>query len=148
MIALAKIIAGRLFPMKQSSIRTQFAVLLGLLVCMPSQLGCGTKGPPVGSVAGKVSYKSQPLTTGVVTLLNEKTGCGASGEIDASGSYQIPSLRTGDYNVAVHQAPPAPGAATPKGNWKLNIPEKYQTPQTSGLTATVKEGKNTADFSL
>ena len=74
-------------------------------------------------------------------------GCGASGEIDASGGYQIPSLRTGEYNVAVHQAPPAPGAA-PKGNWKLNIPEKYQTAQTSGLTATVREGKNTADFAL
>jgi hypothetical protein len=114
---------------------------------MSSQLGCGAKGPPMGSVSGKVTYKGQPLTTGVVTLLNEKAGSGASGEIDASGIYQIPSIRTGEYNVAVHQSPPAPGAA-PKGNWKLNIPEKYQTPQTSGLTATVKEGSNTADFGL
>lgn len=34
------------------------------------------------------------------------------------------------------------------GARRLNIPEKYQAPQTSGLTVTVKGGKNTADFGL
>ena len=107
------------------------------------------KPPATGSILGKVTCRGQPLTGGIVTFINEKVGGGASSEIDSSGAYRITSIRTGEYNVAIHRQPPKP--ETPRqvaGAQKLNIPEKYQTPQTSGLTATVKEGQNTADFSL
>jgi hypothetical protein len=135
--------------MKQSSMCARVAIFLGLLACASWQVGCGAKAPPTGSVSGKVTYKGQPLTTGVVTFINEKAGSGASGEIDASGSYWIASIRTGEYNVAVQQCPPSPSAGPEaKGSWKLNIPDKYQALETSGLTAMVKEGKNTADFAL
>jgi hypothetical protein len=123
------------------------AVHLGLLVCVSWQAGCGASGPPTGSVSGKVTYKGQPLTTGVVTFLNEKTGSGASGDLDGSGRYHIVLVRTGEYKVAVYRRPPAPGERI-VGSARLSIPEKYQAPETSGLTATVKEGENTADFAL
>ena len=91
----------------------------------------------------------QPLTTGVVTFINEKAGSGASSDLDSSGSYHIESIRTGDYNVAVHRRPP-PLSEGPEvfENWRLSIPDKYQDPETSGLTATLESGRNIADFAL
>ncbi len=129
----------------------RMAVLLGLLACVSWYVGCGSSAPPTGSVSGKVTYNGKPLTTGVVTFINEKAGSGASGDINASGDYRIALIRTGEYNVAIHRRPPAPGGKTiVNGNMRLrlSIPEKYQDHQTSGLTATVKEGNNTADFGL
>ena len=136
--------------MKQRSWGARLAVLLGLLACVSWYAGCGAKDQPTGSVVGKVTYNGQPLTTGVVTFINEKAGSGASGEIDSSGAYRITSLRTGEYRVAIHRQPPPmlEGPRQGTGAWKLDIPEKYQAHRTSGLTATVKEGKNTADFAL
>lgn len=133
--------------MRQSVFRARFAVLLGLLTCMSLLVGCGASAPPTGSISGKVTYHGQPLTIGVVTFINEKAGSGASSELDASGSYRIAMIRTGTYNVAICRRPPAPGEKM-IGDGRLSIPEKYQDHQTSGLTATVKESTNTADFGL
>ena len=133
--------------MRQRLFSARMAVLLGLLACVCWHVGCGPSGPPTGSVSGKVTHNGQPLTTGVVTFINEKAGSGASSDLDASGGYRITLIRTSEYNVAIHRRPPAPGEKI-IGNGRLSIPEKYQDHQTSGLTATVKEGKNTADFGL
>lgn len=117
---------------------------MGLLACMIWSVGCGLAEPPSGSISGKVIYNGQPLTVGVVTLVNETTGVGASVELDSSGDYYIQSIRTGQYNAAVHNSPPPPGARAVM----LNIPEKYQDIQTSGLSVTVEEGENSADLKL
>jgi len=127
---------------KQFTTSTRTAVFLGLLACVSWTIGCGPVAPPSGSVSGKVIFNGQPLTSGVVTLVNEESGVGASVEIDSSGSYYIQSIRTGEYNVAVHNTPPPPGGKFVK----LNIPEKYQDILTSGLKATVEDGENTVDF--
>ena len=140
------------FPISQMtriSLGAQMAILLAFSACMGWCTGCGPVGPPTGSVSGRVTYNGQPLATGVVTFINEKTGSGASSDLDSSGSYHIESIRTGKYNVAVHRHPP-PLSEDPRvfENWKLSIPDKYQDTQTSGLTVTVEEGRNTADFGL
>ena len=62
-------------------------------------------------------------------------------------AYRIALIRTGEYNVAVHRRPSPPGGKI-IGNVRLSIPEKYQDHQTSGLTATVTEGENIADYGL
>ena len=115
-----------------------------LLACSTCFVGCGPAEPPSGSISGKVIYNGQPLTSGVVTLINETTGVGASVELDSSGGYYIQSIRTGQYKAAVHSVPPPPGGKAVM----LNIPEKYQDIQTSGLSVTVEEGENTADLKL
>ena len=135
--------------MKRSLFSARSAVLLGLLGCVYCWAGCGSGASLTGSVSGKVTYNGQPLTTGVVTFVNDETGSGASGDLDSSGTYSIGSIRTGEYNVRVHMRPPRPEAPPQgAGTWRLNIPAKYQDARTSGLTATVKAGKNTADFGL
>ena len=135
--------------MKRSLFGARLAILLGLLGCVYWCAGCGSGASLTGSVFGKVTYNGQPLTTGVVTFVNEKTGSGASGGLDSSGTYSIRLIRTGEYNVSIHMRPPPPEAPVEvAGALRLNIPDKYQDARTSGLTATVKEGKNTADFCL
>jgi len=134
--------------MKRNVLSWRLANCLGLLVCVCWCTGCGSGEPPTGSIAGKVTFKGQPLTTGVITLVNEEAGLGASGELDVSGNYRIESIRTGQYKVAVHNPPPPPESGAVPKNWKLSIPEKYQDVETSELTATVNEGENTADFGL
>ena len=119
-------------------------LFVALLACVSWFVGCGPAEPPSGSVSGKVIYNGQPLSSGVVTLINEKAGIGASVKIDSSGGYHIQTIRTGEYAVAVHSVPPPPGGKFVK----LDIPEKYQDLQTSGLSVTVEEGENTADLEL
>ena len=132
--------------MKRNVWSGRLANCLGLFVCVCWCTGCGTGEPPTGSIAGKVTFKGRPLTTGVITLVNEEAGLGASGELDASGNFRIESIQTGQYEVAVHRPPPPPeSGAKPV---KLGIPEKYLDVETSDLTATVEEGENTADFAL
>ena len=108
----------------------------------------GPAEPPRGSVSGKVTYNGQPLASGavavIVTLIDEGAGEGASARTDSSGNYYIPTIRTGEYDVAVYNEPPGPGGKVVK----LNIPDKYQDVLSSGLKVTVKEGKNTADLKL
>lgn len=99
--------------------------------------------------------EGKALTTGFVLFVNEESGVGASAPLDSSGNYQIPSIQTGDYQVAFGH-PPAPGPEEMEKAGegaqivipKLDIPDKFLNPKTSGLTATVVEGDNTADFSL
>ena len=84
-------------------------------------------------------------------MLNNQAGIGASGELDASGRYRIESIRTGQYKVAIYREPPPPslGPEEPqRQSWKLDIPDEYQDFESSGLSATVNEGENTADFSF
>jgi len=145
--------------MKRGVLSARLAVILGLLVSVCWCVGCGSEGPPVGSISGKVTYNGEPVTGGIVTLFNQQTGIGAGGELDASGTYHIELIQTGDYQVAIAPEPPDLAAmeAIHLGKMPretivqpppLNIPARYQNAEASGLTATAKEGTNTVDFSL
>ena len=124
-------------------------MFLGLLACACWCAGCGRRCLPTGSVSGRVTYNGRPLTTGVITFVNEKAGSGASGELDSSGSYRIALIRPGEYDVALYGRPLRPESPVQNQSvMKLSIPHKYQDVRTSGLTATVKEGRNTADFGI
>jgi hypothetical protein len=83
--------------------------------------------------------------------MNSKLGVGGSGTLDESGTYRVSGeLRTGEYEVAVQPPPPPAPHEMPKtpAPPTVNIPQKFQDSNTSGLKATVKPGPNTADFSL
>jgi hypothetical protein len=112
--------------------------------------GCGSS-PRMGTVSGKVTLQGQPLAAGTVQFTNEKLGAGASGVLDATGTYRVETpLPTGQYEVMIlPPPPPAPhemnkAATLPRSS----IPAKFQNPKTSGLTATLQEGANSADFAL
>lgn len=123
-------------------------------------VGCGAK-PKVTEglkeVTGKITYKDQPLTSGIVTFFTEKReGMSATGIINADGTYSLrtnahsPGAKPGNYKIRIESwsVPPqiADDAVVPG---KSAIPEKYGNVEQSGLTATVKDdAKQTIDLKL
>jgi hypothetical protein len=125
-------------------------------------VGCGRK---TGSISGKVSYNGKPLPSGSVAIYGEAGGV-ASSQIEGDGSYTIQRAPLGPAKLTVvtprpHAQPrrsgrdraPSKGpggeqrAAAPEPK-PVAIPEKYQDPQQSGLTYTVKPGDQTFDIDL
>lgn len=111
-------------------------------------IGCGRPGSTVAPVNGRVLLDGQPLTQGRVVTA-PSAGRGASGVIQPDGSFE---LRTSDgligaligtHKVAV-VAYEGTGASGPEANYgKLLVPQRYVTPETSGLEIEVKaDGDN------
>ena len=117
--------------------------------------GCTGRGP-LGAVHGRVSFKGAPLTRG--TIVFEVTGARpASAQIVNGQITEVTTFRRND-GVPVGKAavavfafePPAPSAATSKPgepnymgmDAKSLIPQKYNHPQTSGLTCVIHSGEN------
>jgi hypothetical protein len=119
--------------------------------------GCSESGnPKTYPVNGKVSYRGQPVTNGMVLLTPQAKGHAATGNLEAGGKFQLTTFEKNDgavpgkYNVAI-QVFPAEGAGLPGaefGNKKPPIPQKYMSDSTSGLTAEITAGENALDFQL
>jgi hypothetical protein len=146
---------------------------LGLLIVLgcADNTGLAKRYP----VSGKVSYKGAPVAKGRVDFIPAKGGDGrtASGDI-LDGNYTLTTAEKddgalpGSYKVTVTSAvlDPAAEAALKeqskggqyrlgpetkdimKGAVKSLLPSKFSLPETSGLTAEVKEQPNTIDLNL
>lgn len=128
------------------------AALIGLMVSMA---GCG--GPFDSSAKGIVTLDGATLPSGWVTFYPTAGGPSASGRIDDSGSYVMQTgnsmgLPSGEYQVTViANEPPKElrskdGGPPPAG--KQITPAWYGTKDKSGLSVTVKPGRNTLDLAL
>lgn len=119
--------------------------------------GPGDVDPNLKGVSGTIKLGGSPVTTGgTVTFVSEDAKSTYSGVIDASGVYTVNASQSGqgalpgDYKVAIQAWATAPAMAedgTPTEGVSA-IGEKYHSPETSGLTATVTDGANTIDFDL
>jgi hypothetical protein len=121
---------------------------LSVLTLLTLVLGCG-KGFDA-TVTGKVTVDGQPLTKGDVTFAPQGSGRVAYGAIDATGNYVIKTgegegVPPGEYGVTIVATGVAKDSFTPP---PLLTPQKYSDVKTSGLTASVKPGKNTFDYHL
>jgi hypothetical protein len=58
------------------------------LVCLAT-IGCGPKGPELGSVTGKVTLDGKPVTNGLVTFMPAAGGRPATGKTNTSGQYEL-----------------------------------------------------------
>ena len=143
----------------------RWGALLVLLVPLGTS-GCGGSG----TVSGTVSYNGKPLKGGNVLFVSPEGKRSTSATIQEDGSYTAPNIPAGPVTVCVeteslnpagkeparHYGPP-PGAHAPAGLEQPNpntaklyvrIPEKYATPDQSGLTYTVKSGQQKYDIDL
>lgn len=127
--------------------------------------GCGTKGPDVQFVEGRVTFDGQPLVNATVGYTcTETTGLPpAYGVTDDSGVYRLTSIGgrhgrgavVGTFVITVvkyetEQVPEDNPSQTPPKVWSV-IPQLYGDVATSPLRATVAEGANTGaafDFDL
>ncbi|WP_437229077.1 carboxypeptidase-like regulatory domain-containing protein [Planctomicrobium sp. SH661] len=136
---------------KQGALRLSAAALkqticLGLCMMVCGMLvGCGGRreARPSGLVSGNVTFAGKPLATGRVNFISEALGAGASGTLNADGSYTLEGpIPVGDYRAYVTFNIPPSKVGTPEGNVLKAVPKKYQAMETSGLEFQVKEGKN------
>ena len=142
-------------------LRTLFFVAL---LCV---VGCSPRGPVVQFVEGTVTLDGVPVSDADVCFTPKGAeGMPALGKTDANGQYRLTAAQggefgkgavLGDYDVrvmkyvdldAVDPVNPQPGDYLPMAKPKHHLPEKYADAKTSGLSATVKRGKNRIDFNL
>jgi hypothetical protein len=105
-------------------------------------------------IRGEVFYNGKPLTEGTVLYLPTKAGGRqARGDIQPDGTFRLTTLRDGDgaqkgeYGVVVIALKPHPGEPSREEIEQAGgmiqrgslIPEKYNLPETSGLTDVVDE---------
>jgi len=144
----------------QHTARLALAVLIGTLFA-----GCFSSAEPapvVGKLHGVVTFKGVPVEEGKVVFEDPTQGQLAAADLNSDGSYVVTTaeggLRVGTYIVTVtpvpvefdplHQKvdplhpPTVPTADAP------NIPQKYRSRATSGLSTTVEEGDNTCDIEM
>jgi hypothetical protein len=132
-------------------------LILVVVLCLGLS-GCD-RGEVRGRVFGKVTFQGQAVSEGTVVFGNNEKGVHMTARLKPDGSYEIimaqgVGLPVGKYRVRVcppmQLAPLEPDTASPAAAVKLyaNIPEKYRSLETSGLTLTVKEGENPFDIAL
>lgn len=151
--------------------------MAGLTVAMMlASVGCAAKPSAMKTeeVEGVVTLDGQPVPDATVTFVPVQAGNGASatGTTDAEGKYRLTAMASGasgspgagtlpgEYYVGVMKVslpaiPTSEEAVGPQGKQRPTsaplthvVPEKYNTPQNSGLKATVKEGKNDIPLTL
>jgi hypothetical protein len=127
-----------------------------------SLIGCGTDGDahPVGDLVGSITFEGKKMTGGLV-VAKSPAGRTVKGPIN-DGMYFIKGVPAGPVKLAVDMPelppelrmagmrgaalPPLPPNIPPEAKGAmdmfLKIPPLYWEPDSSGLTATIKEGTN------
>ncbi|MDR1383076.1 MAG: Ig-like domain-containing protein [Planctomycetaceae bacterium] len=142
-------------------------IFMLLVISVVLLTGCGNKGPSVRFVEGTVTFEGKPVSKADVCFTPKSVdGIPATGITDANGVYHLTSAQggefskgavAGEYDVRIMKyldldavAPENPqiGDIVPLAKPKHHLPEKYADVKTSGLSATVKKGKNTLNFDL
>jgi hypothetical protein len=120
-------------------------------------VGCGSSdGPKTYPVKGNVTYRGQPVTSGMVLLTPQDSGHAATGNLEKDGTFRLTTFKKDDgaapgkYHVAV-QVFPSEGAGLPGAEFAGKpppVPPKYMNAATSGLSAEIKAGENQLELSL
>jgi hypothetical protein len=146
----------------------------GALALLPPVAGCSGSA----TITGKVTYQGRPLTAGTVLFTSTKGRGTRTAQIGEDGTYTITNMPTGPAKIAVEtksaqpppsrpfEADPRAGARPPAGaplpegakatvygdpskvRTAEPIPEHYANPDESGLTYTVKGGKQELPIDL
>ena len=145
---------------RSNALRTAIAVALFAGVSLQS--GCNK---PFGSVTGTITLGGAPLPAGLVSFLAED-GTVVSANVDANGNYRVDNVPAGLARVMVYTAfnenlgssgdllknqgrDPTRFKDVPKSSVPLvMVPQKYSTPETSGLSVTVGKGETKYDIPL
>lgn len=109
-----------------------------LVICLPLIWSCGG-GAPQAEVRGKVEVAGKPLTRGLVNLIPDNGAPPVGGPVSADGSFAF-LAPLGSYRVTVVAEPQLPAGwkeGDPLPPLKLDVPEKYSSPLTSGISTSI-----------
>jgi len=130
-------------------ISTRGSIALAVVFLIPCW-GCGNSvggpQPTLLAVKGKVTYKGQPVTKGIVRFEPDGYGRMASGELQSDGTFVLATLKPGDGVVAGEHQVTIDGFD--KSLAKDRALRKYGGRNTSGLTAAVSPEKTEFTFDL
>jgi hypothetical protein len=146
-----------------------------LALALLTVAGC-TKNPNApAQISGVVKYNGKPLPGGTIKF-HDSEGKAYSAPIQQDGKYELTDVPVGEMKVTVETEslnpakkqetyggqraakmgmsdynpaglPARPGAEEKKEQY-VKIPGKYNDISSSGLSATLKKGKNSKDFDL
>jgi len=138
--------------------------LLGWLTIALLVLGCGVREyrrPETGaSLEGTVTYAGKSVPAAMIIVAGQSGG--ATGNIGEGGRYHVDNAPVGEVKLAVNTDAAkgqmqgqkmaqayqgGKGGAKPAAAF-LDVPKKYQDPNSSGITTTIKAGANTFDIVL
>ena len=145
-----------------------FLGILSLGLLCTNGCGGGPSNPPTHPVSGTVTLGGTPVADASVTFSPSAGQKPANGKTDSAGRYTLSTFdkndgaMEGDYGVMIVKYQSSDAAATADvdsddydptavndAEPKNELDEKYERPETSGLTATVSAGDgNTFDFEL
>jgi hypothetical protein len=136
---------------------------LGVML-LAAAIGCGGNTPRTAAVSGTVTYKGKPLPNASVSFVPVKgDGRAASGVTNSAGRFDLGTFAAddgaipGSYRIGIiARGPDRPPKAGEMGSGMPGemmpgdplIPQKYFTPETSGLTWEVKRGSNRVELEL
>jgi hypothetical protein len=108
-------------------------------VVLVAAVGCSKANKKV-TVNGTVSYKGQPLHSGILKFIGPN-GEYSAASIQPDGTFIMTDVVPGEMKVGVMEAPQGSGSPTgertaaPKA--PVSLPAKYRDPETSGLKYTI-----------
>ncbi|MGQ9506075.1 MAG: carboxypeptidase-like regulatory domain-containing protein [Thermogutta sp.] len=130
--------------------------------------GCGSRGPRLAVVKGRVTLDGQPLANAIVTFTPVAGGPASTGTTNSNGEYELAcqlgrGAVVGQHKVSVRSQPPVPtGAGAVSSDdpsyqyggqdsstapvFQEKIPAKYNTQTT--LVKEVKPGTNEINLDL
>ena len=133
---------------------SKFRLLAGVPLAVLLTVGCSTDRG-IGEVRGSVTYHDKPVTAGNVTFYPDDGGTPVGAVLAPDGTYRATGVPVGRAKVAIETArfktmtaPPA-GLAKQMGGPRpvyVPIPDKYERPDSSGLSFDVVKG--TSDWPI
>jgi hypothetical protein len=124
-----------------------------LVICL-FVAGCNRGGLNLAEVEGVVTFNGAPVADAGI-LFQPDSGPFAIGMTDSDGRFTLttanrPGALVGDHRVSISKsqtiATQVPGERFPRYAMKHSIPEKYASPATSELTATVTDDEDENQF--
>lgn len=123
-----------------------------LLCIFGCQSGSTEPKATVGQVSGKVTFQSKPVADGEIVFVNEELRTEVVALLDQDGAYTANGIVQGKCKVFVRPAtPPTPKdtmAPRPPVPNPTDIPKKYRSAKTSGLSLVVDADAKALDVDM
>ncbi len=137
-------------------LKSNFALAICLALC--AFVGCGSDGPELAEVTGTVTVDGKPVPNAVLTFI-PSAGTTSYGKTDAQGKYKLmftdskSGAMLGTHNVEIEvkryskdEVNEMKAAGMDASSEFVPIPGEYKKP--GALTAEIKRGSNTVDFTM
>ena len=123
-------------------------LLIALLLCIPTVVGCGDGRPQRLSVSGRVLIDGEPLTHGFVRFV-PKGARPSTGKLDSEGKFTLTCYGDNDGVVpGIHRVEVDGAESISETQNRWHAPKKYARYKTSGLTQEITESTDSLTIDL